>query len=112
VRARDPSAAFCQTDRERVISMITEHGEAGRFTTLCLRVLAQADPAALGRVLSYFQTLNVVPRRVVAELDSSGAQHIRVETLGVSVQQLAMIGAKLAQHPTVEHADWHVLYPG
>ena len=33
---------------------------------LCLRVSADADPGALARVLTCFQSLNVVPRRVVA----------------------------------------------
>ena len=92
--------------------MTGEFEETGRFATLCLRVVAQADPATLARVLSYFQILNVVPRRVVAELDPSGVQHIQVETRGVSVHQLAMIGAKLAQHPAVERADWGALGSG
>ncbi len=92
--------------------MTAELEETACFATLCLRVVAQADPATLARVLSYFQILNVVPRRVVAELDPSGAQHIRVETRGVSIHQLAMIGAKLAQHPVVDRADWGALGPG
>ena len=40
---------------------------AQQFSLLRLRVVADADPGALGRVLEPFQNLNTLPRRVVAE---------------------------------------------
>ncbi len=108
----EPGIAVRRSDERGAPGVNAGHEAPGCFAALCLRVLAQPDPAALARVLSYFQILNVVPQRVVAELDSCGAQHIRVETRGLSPHQLAVIGAKLAEHPAVEQAEWSPLDPG
>ena len=37
------------------------------FSLLRLRVVADADPSAIGRVIERFQNLNIVPRRISAE---------------------------------------------
>ena len=76
---------------------------------LCLRVSADADPGALARVLSCFQTLNVVPRRVVAELGTTGMLYIKVDVTGLTERHLSLIAAKVGQVPCVGNAYWHRL---
>jgi len=76
---------------------------------LCLRVVAEPDAGALARVLSHFQILNAVPRRVVAEFSSSGVQYIRVDVIGMREDHLSVIAAKLYQAPCVQGAYWHRL---
>jgi len=76
---------------------------------LCLRVSADADPGALSRVLNSFQTLNVVPRRVVAELGTSGTLYIRIDVTGLTEGHLTLIAAKIGQVPCVGNAYWHRL---
>jgi hypothetical protein len=72
-----------------------------------LRVVADADPAALTRVLNNFQNLNVVPRRVSAEFGVNEVLHIQVDVFGMSRDQLALIAAKVRQAPCVVQAYWH-----
>ena len=74
---------------------------------LRLRVVAEADPGALARVLERFQNLNVLPRRVIAEFGSTGAFHIQVDVAGVSEAMLTIITEKVAQVPSVLNAHWH-----
>jgi hypothetical protein len=76
---------------------------------LCLRVNADADPGALARVLTSFQTLNVVPRRVVAELGTTGTLYIRIDVTGLTERHLSLIAAKVGQVPCVGNAYWHRL---
>src|SRR6185312_693235 len=76
---------------------------------LCLRVSADADPGALARVLTCFQTLNVVPRRVVAELGTTGMLYIRIDVTGLTEGHLSLIAAKVGQVPCVGNAYWHRL---
>ncbi len=76
---------------------------------LCLRVSADADPGALARVLMCFQTLNVVPRRVVAELGTTGTLYIRIDITGLTEGHLSLIAAKIGQVPCVGNAYWHRL---
>lgn len=76
---------------------------------LCLRVNADADPGALARVLTSFQTLNVVPRRVVAELGTTGTLYIRIDVTGLTERHLSLIAAKIGQVPSVGNAYWHRL---
>jgi hypothetical protein len=73
---------------------------------LRLRVLAEADPAALQRVLEHFLHLNVLPRRVVAEYGTANTLHIQVDIAGVSEQRLSLIAAKIEQAPCVLRAFW------
>jgi len=72
-----------------------------------LRVTAEADPGALARVLERFQNLNVLPRRVVADLATSGALHIQVDIAGLSEDTVNRIAAKLGHVPSVVEAYWH-----
>ena len=76
---------------------------------LCLRVCAEADPGALVRILVCFQTLNVVPRRVLAELGTAGALHVRIDVTGLTERHLSLIAAKIGQVPSVGNAYWHRL---
>lgn len=76
---------------------------------LCLRVCADADPGALARVLACFQSLNVVPRRVIAEHGTAGTLYIRVDVSGLTEGHLSLIAARIGQVPCVGNAYWHRL---
>ncbi len=88
---------------------LLEAPEEAPTQTLCLRVCTEADPGALARVLSCFQSLNIVPRRVVAEQGTSDTLYIRVDITGLSEGRLSVIAAKLGQVPCVANAYWHRL---
>jgi hypothetical protein len=49
------------------------------FSLLRLRVIADADPAAIGVVIQRFQNLNIVPRRINADFGIDQRLHIEVE---------------------------------
>ncbi len=74
---------------------------------LCLRVVADADPGVIARVLERFQNLNVVPRRVIAECGVKGMFHIQVDLFGVPEAMLTLIAAKLGQVPSIVSAYWY-----
>jgi (p)ppGpp synthase/HD superfamily hydrolase len=76
---------------------------------LRLRVTAEADLGALSRVLERFQNLNIVPRRVVAEMGTADTLHIQVDIFGMSEERLTLITAKLNQALNVLDARWHRL---
>jgi hypothetical protein len=82
-------------------------GEAPLDALLRLRVVAEADPGAIARVLERFQSLNIFPRRVVADQASTGQIHIQVDVFGISERRLNLIAAKLRQVPSVFNAYWH-----
>lgn len=75
----------------------------------CLRVSAEGDPGALMRVVSYFLTLNILPRRVLGEFGTDGVLHIRVDIAGLTEHRLSVIAAKIGQIPSIENAYWHRL---
>jgi hypothetical protein len=77
------------------------------LSLLRLRVVADADPLALVRVLERLQNLNVLPRKVTAELCITGVFHVEVDILGITEESLKIIAAKLAQSPCVQSARWH-----
>jgi len=77
------------------------------LTLLRLRVVAEADPGAIARVLERFQNINVLPRRVVVEHGTTGAIHIQVDLTGLSEQTLTLIALKISQVPSVSHVHWH-----
>jgi hypothetical protein len=83
--------------------------EKAATQALCLRVCADAEPGALPRILICFQTLNVVPRRVLAELGTAGTLHVRIDVTGLTEQHLSLITAKIGQVPSVGNAYWHRL---
>jgi hypothetical protein len=74
---------------------------------LRLRVVTEADPGAIARVLERFQNINVLPRRVVVEHGTNGAVHIQVDIAGLSEQMLTLIALKISQVPCVSHVHWH-----
>ena len=86
-------------------SSIRRDGDAGAQSA----VNAEADPGALARVLTCFQTLNVVPRRVIAEAGTTGTLYIRIDVTGLTERHLSLIAAKIGQVPCVENAYWHRL---
>jgi hypothetical protein len=76
---------------------------------LCLRVNADPDPGALARVLTCFQSLNIVPRRVIAEHGTTGTLYIRIDVTGLTESHLSLIAARIGQVPCVGNAYWHRL---
>lgn len=76
---------------------------------LRLRVTAEADLGALSRVLERFQNLNVVPRRVVAEMGSGDVLYIQVDICGMAEERLSLITAKLNQALSIRDAHWHTV---
>lgn len=88
---------------------LQESREEVATQALCLRVCAEADAGTLARILTPFQGLNVVPRRVTAELGTGGTLHVRVDVTGLSEGRLSLIAAKVGQLPCVGNAYWHWL---
>jgi hypothetical protein len=76
-------------------------------TRRIVRVAAEADPGTLVRVLMAFQHLNVIPRRVSAELSTNEVLHIEINVTGLADDRLTIIAAKLGQLPMVMNAYWH-----
>lgn len=77
------------------------------LSRLC--VVADADPGAIARVLERFQNINVLPRRVIAEIGAIDTLHIQVDVCGLSQPQLDVIAAKVGQASCVVSAYWHRL---
>jgi hypothetical protein len=72
-----------------------------------LRVVADADPGALARVLERFQNLNICPRKVLAELSTTELFHVEVIIGGVSSETIAIIAGKLGEVPCIRSAQFH-----
>jgi hypothetical protein len=72
-----------------------------------LRVVANADPGALARVIERFQNLNILPRRVIAEFGINETIHIQVDVCGMPEEQIKIVAAKIGQAPSVVNAYWH-----
>lgn len=89
--------------------MTFEEENLQRSRLLCLRVTTDDHPCALGRVFGYFQNLNVVPRRVIAEFAINSVMHIHVDVTGLSEGRLSLICAKIRQSISTSNAYWHWL---
>lgn len=89
--------------------MSTENPPANTSALLRLRVTAEADLGALSRVLERFQNLNIVPRRVVAEMGSGDVLYIQVDIVGIAEERLSHIAAKLASTLCIRDAYWHAI---
>jgi hypothetical protein len=72
-----------------------------------LRVVADADPGVIARVIERFQHLNVVPRRVIAEFGINETVHIQVDVCGMPEEQVSIVAAKLSQATSIVSAYWH-----
>ena len=77
-----------------------EHTQA---LTRRLKVIAEADPGALARILQPFQTLNVVPLRFEAVRLGAGYLQVCVDVVATELgaEAFALVGAKLDQIPLV-----------
>jgi hypothetical protein len=82
---------------------------AQECSLLRLRVVADAEPGELARVLERFQNLNVLPRRVIAEFGTDNVFHIQVDVCGSTEERLTLIAAKIGQVPSIVNAYWHRL---
>jgi hypothetical protein len=78
-------------------------------SVLRLRVVADADPGVIARVLERFQNLNVIPRRVAAEFGIDEIMHIDVDVFGLPASQMELIATKVRQAINVISAYWHTL---
>ena len=74
-----------------------------------LRVVADADPGAIARVIERFQNLNVLPRRVIAEFGIDDIIHIEVDVCGLSEEHLKVIAAKIGSATSIVNAHWYRL---
>lgn len=74
-----------------------------------LRIVADADPGAIARVIERFQNLNVLPRRVIAEFGINEVIHIHVDISGLPEEQLSVIAAKIGSSTSIVSAHWHRL---
>ena len=74
------------------------------FTLLRLRVVADADAGALARVLERFQNLNLVPRKVLAELSIKGVFHVEIDITGIRQDCMDIIAAKIGEAPCIHSA--------
>jgi hypothetical protein len=74
-----------------------------------LRVIADADPGAVARVMERFQNINVLPRRVIAEFGINETIHIQVDVCGIAEEQLKTVAVKIAQATSIVSAYWHRL---
>jgi hypothetical protein len=83
--------------------------DSATVSLLRLRVIADADPGAIARVIERFQNLNCVPRRVVAEFGTDDKIHIQIDVCGMPETQLALIAQKVANATSVIGAYWHRL---
>jgi len=79
------------------------------FPLLRLRVVGDADPAAIARVVERLANLNVIPRRLVAECGSNHTLYIDVDIFGLTEAQLSLIAAKIGEAPSIVSARWHRL---
>jgi hypothetical protein len=79
------------------------------FSLLRLRVVADADPTAIGRIIERFQNLNIVPRRVSAEFASNDLLHVEVDVFGLTEEQISLIAGKIGQAVSIYHAHWYRL---
>ena len=76
---------------------------------LRLRVIAEADPGAIARVIERFQNLNCIPRRVIAEFGTDDRIHIVVDVCGMPEAQLALIAKKIGEATSIVLSNWHRL---
>ena len=79
------------------------------YTVLRLRVVADADPGALARVLERFQNLNVLPRKVHADLSTNGVFHVEIDVTGIPTPMMDIVAGKIAESPSIHSARWHPL---
>jgi hypothetical protein len=83
--------------------------QSDELTVLRLRVVADADPGALAQVLNRFQNLNVVPRKVLAELSLKGVFYVEVDVSGIAQECMDIVAAKIGESPCIHSARWHPL---
>ena len=74
-----------------------------------LRVVADADPGAVARVIERFQNINILPRRVIAEFGINETIYIQVDVCGIPEEQLKTMTAKIRQATSIVSAYWHRL---
>jgi hypothetical protein len=74
-----------------------------------LQVVTDSDPGAIARVLERFNNLNILPRRIHAELASNDLLHIEVDVFGVDTAKRGSIATKIAQAICVVRVHWHEL---
>jgi (p)ppGpp synthase/HD superfamily hydrolase len=87
--------------------MSSEEAHSDSVRLLRLRVVADAEPGALARVIERFQNLNVIPRRVIAEMGTSDLLYIQVDIVGLTEDRMTLIASKIQQVTSVIDSFWH-----
>ena len=85
----------------------TDCPSATALLRLC--VVAEEDPSALTRILGHFQTLNLVPRRVVAQLADTQLMYVEIDIAAISEHRLTLLASKVEQLPCVLNASYKPL---
>jgi hypothetical protein len=83
--------------------------DSATVSLLRLRVVADADPGAIARVIERFQNFNCVPRRVIAEFGTDDKIHIQIDVCGMPATRLALIARKVTRATSIIGAHWHRL---
>jgi hypothetical protein len=83
--------------------------ESEERTVLRLRVVADADPGMLARVLERFQNLNALPRKVTTELSINDVFHVEIDVSGIPEHMMNILARKIAESPCIHSARWYPL---
>jgi hypothetical protein len=86
------------------VHMMAETTKLVRF-----QVSADADPSVVGRLLSCFQNLNLIPRRIIAEFSTTALMHIQIDISDLSEERVTLIAGKMQQHVSVLNSQWYWL---
>ena len=86
-----------------------EHNPDPLQPLLRVRVTTDGDPSVLTRLLGYLQNLNVTPRQLDAAFGTDARMHLALDVFGLAEERVALITAKIGQHPCVLNAYWHHL---
>jgi hypothetical protein len=78
-----------------------------RWSSYRLRIVAEADPGALARIIERFVNINVIPHKVVLESGISGVLYVEVDVAGLSEAMVNVIVGKIGQVPCIRNAYWH-----
>lgn len=79
---------------------------AAQSSALTVFVTAELDPAALLRVLEPFRSINVIPRRTLAEIEPPALLRIRLEFTDLTARRLALIATRIQNAPCILDVTW------
>ena len=77
------------------------------YTRYRVQVTADNDPAALPRLIAYFQNLNLVPSKVLAEWNCFDRLYVEIDAAGLPEETVRLIVAKMREIPCILNAHWY-----